>query len=195
MRHAARRLSPLALALCLAPACGALALSGCTSSYKDSGGDPVAEGQRLQARAKSTVRQFRVADPTLVTYFDNAHAYAVFPVISKGAVGVGAANGEGVVFRGGEAIAYTEMTQVTAGLQLGEQTYSQVIFFEDARALRSFRSGDLEFSANASAVAAEKGSAAAADYEEGVAVFSITRAGLMFEALLGGQGFSYEPLD
>ncbi len=195
MRTSTRRFSTLALSLALAPAFSIVALSGCASSYKESGGDAVSEGERLQARAKATVRQFRQADPTILTFFEKAHAYAVYPVIAKGAIGIGAADGDGVVFQGDEAIAYTDMTQVTAGLQLGGQTYSQVIFFEDARAFRSFRAGNLEFSANASAVAAEKGAAANADYEEGVAVFSMTRGGLMFEASLGGQGFSYEPID
>ena len=32
-----------------------------------------------------------------------------------------------------------------------------------------------------------------ADFEDGVAVFTLTKGGLMYEAAVGGQKFSYKP--
>ena len=58
------------------------------------------------------------------------------------------------------------------------------------RALAKFKSG--EFGFDASAVAATAGAAAKADYKNGVAVFVIAEAGLMYEASIGGQKFDYE---
>ncbi len=56
-----------------------------------------------------------------------------------------------------------------------------------------FKRNDLTFSAQASAVAAEAGVAATADYSNGVAVFILDSKGLMFEASVGGQKFEYVP--
>ena len=145
-------------------------------------------------------------------YFANSHAYALFPTIGKGGFGVGGAHGKGRVFQGGQHIGDTSMTQVTIGFQLGGQAYSMIIFFEDARALQEFTSGNFEFSAQATAVAITAGASAGAstaggatagasggkndaatvgEYSKGLAVFTVAKGGLMYEASLGGQKFSY----
>lgn len=157
------------------------------------------------------VQTFRVA-PESRAFFAHSYAYAVFPTIGRGGFGIGGAHGRGLVYRGGDVIGETRMTQVTIGLQLGAQAYSQIIFFEDERALREFTSGNFEFSAQAQAIAitASAGASAstaggatsghASDIEEvntaggyyrGMAVFTVARGGLMYEASLGGQKFSY----
>jgi lipid-binding SYLF domain-containing protein len=104
------------------------------------------------------------------------------------------------------------MTQVTIGLQLGGQAYSQIIFFEDKRAFDEFTGGNFEFGAQATAVAITAGASAqagstgasagasgtqqhaktAAQYSKGVAVFTVAKGGLMYEASIGGQKFSYK---
>lgn len=147
----------------------------------------------LERRAVSTKERFRESDPSLKTFFDTAHGYAVFPQITKGAIGIGGAHGRGVVFSGGEVVGFCDMTQGTIGLQLGGQGYSQIIFFQTQDALDRLIDGSLAFSANASAVAASAGAAATADYEAGVAVFSLPITGLMYEASIGGQRFRFEP--
>jgi lipid-binding SYLF domain-containing protein len=119
----------------------------------------------------------------------------VFPSVKKGAAGIGAARGKGVLFEGGEAVGRSTLSQGTIGAQLGGQTYREIIFFQDGHDVEQFKGGDFEFSAQASAVAATKGAAANADYDEGVAVFTMARGGLMFEASVGGQKFTYRPFD
>jgi lipid-binding SYLF domain-containing protein len=149
-------------------------------------------------------------------YFDSAYGYAIFPTIGKGGIGIGGAHGKGKVYSQGTAIGKTSMTQLTIGLQLGGQAYSQIIFFENAEALQQFTSGNFEFSAQATAVAITAGASAEANtgggasagasggkndasttsagYRKGMAIFTVAKGGLMYEASLGGQKFSYEAL-
>ena len=148
-------------------------------------------------------------------FFDKAYGYAVFPTIGKGGMGIGGAHGKGHVYKQGSYVGDTSMTQLTVGLQLGGQAYSQIIFFEDKRAFDEFTSGNFEFGAQASAVAitagvsgtaSTTGSSAGASggqhdastrdiggYYKGMAVFTVAKGGLMYEATIGGQKFSYTP--
>jgi len=132
-------------------------------------------------------------DPTLVQWFEGAHAYAVYPKVGKGGIGVGGAYGKGIVIRGDETIANTSLSQVSIGLQLGGQVYSEFIMFRDKTALDDFSRGNYELGAQASAVAITAGASADAAYNSGVAIFTIAEGGLMFEASVGGQKFKYEP--
>jgi lipid-binding SYLF domain-containing protein len=147
-------------------------------------------------------------------FFKNAYGYAVFPTIGKGGIGIGGAHGKGQTYRGGKVSGSTKMTQVTIGLQFGGQAYSQIIFFKDKRAYDDFTSGNFEFGAQASAVAITAGATAQAgttgagggatgggtagaqdaSYYKGMAVFTHAKGGLMYEAAIGGQKFSFKPL-
>ena len=149
-------------------------------------------------------------------FFDNSYGYAIFPTIGKGGIGIGGAHGSGGVYAQGRKTGTSKMTQVTIGFQLGGQAFSQIIFFEDERAFKSFTSGNFEFSAQASAVAITAGVSAEANtgggmasgisggrndattssggYRKGMAIFTIAKGGLMYEAALGGQKYSYKPL-
>lgn len=147
----------------------------------------------LHADVQGAIKRFKQGDPGLQGWFDKAYAYAVFPGVGKGGVGVGGAYGRGEVYVKGEHVAYSTLTQATIGLQLGGQSYSEVIFFKDAKAFEDFKLGTLEFSAQVSAVAVEEGASADADYSGGVAVFTMTKGGLMYEASVGGQSFDYAP--
>jgi hypothetical protein len=55
------------------------------------------------------------------------------------------------------------------------------------------RSGEYTFSAQVTGVALTAGAAAKADYRGGVVVFVVSGTGLMVDASLGGQKFSYVP--
>ncbi len=149
-------------------------------------GDPVAE-------AKNTIAVFKKADPGIAKFLNGSAGYAVFPTIGKGAIGIGGAGGSGVLFEGGKAIGKTSMAQVTIGFQLGGQSYSEIVFFETAAALDDFKKGEFALAAQVSAVAAAAGASANANYANGVAVFTVAKGGLMYEASVGGQKFNYEP--
>ncbi len=148
-------------------------------------------------------------------FFGDSYGYAVFPTIGKGGVGVGGAHGNGRVYAQGEHVGDTKMTQLTFGLQLGGQAYSQIIFFVDERAFDEFTTGNFEFGAQATAVAITASASAAAtttgtgagaatdedsarvtgSYTKGMAVFTIAKGGLMYEASIGGQKFSYKAVE
>jgi lipid-binding SYLF domain-containing protein len=152
--------------------------------------DKEKDREKLTAEVTEAVEHFKKSDSTLKEFFTKSSGYAVFPKVAKGAMGVGAANGKGQLFEKGKAIGQTGLTQVTIGLQLGGQVYSEVIFFEDEKTLQNFKSGNLELTAQVSAVAAAEGASKNAKYKLGVAVFTLARGGLMYEASVGGQKFS-----
>jgi len=117
----------------------------------------------------------------------------MFPNVGKGAVGVGGAAGNGIVFENGKATGRAKMKQVSVGFQFGGQAYREVIFFENKAALDRFKQNKFEFSAQASAIAATAGASANVKYRNGVLVFTQGKGGLMYEASIGGQKFSYAP--
>jgi len=146
-------------------------------------------------KAEKAINEFKVKDTDLQKFFDQAYGYVVFPSIGKGAIVFGGAHGRGIVFEQGEPIGNAKITQISWGLQLGGQSYREVIFFETEKALESFKESDFEFAAQVSAVAAAAGASADAAYENGVTVFTMTKGGLMYEASIGGQKFKYFPED
>jgi lipid-binding SYLF domain-containing protein len=175
--------------ICVCVAGGTLLLSGCSTTPK------TAEGQaQLTARSEEAIALAKQTDPGLQKFFDSAAGYAVFPSVGKGAIGVGGAYGRGEVFEGGKPVGYATLTQASIGLALGGQTYTELIFFENQAALDRFKSGNFAFAAQVSAVALKSGVSANAKYEDGVAVFTLGQAGLMYEASIGGQKFAFEPI-
>ena len=131
-------------------------------------------------------------DPDLAKWFDFAAGYAVFPKVGKAGIGIGGARGKGILIQGDESLGETTLTQLTIGLQLGGQVYSEYVFFKDQTALDDFKRGNFELGAQVSAVAVAAGASASADYSKGVAVFTIAEGGLMFEATVGGQKFRFK---
>jgi lipid-binding SYLF domain-containing protein len=156
------------------------------------GWDPAKAEQERKA-AEATIAKFKEKDPSIKRFFDNAYGYAVFPKIGKGAFIVGAAEGSGLVYEKGKIAGRAKLGQATVGLQAGGQAYSEIIFFKDKAALDTMKNNQMKLSATASAVAVTAGASAAVDYEGGVAVFTMGEAGLMLEASVGGQSFTFEP--
>jgi len=152
-----------------------------------------AEDQKVNNRkVAEAIANFKNSDPDMKVFFEKAYGYAVFPTVAKGGIGIGGAYGAGEVFEKGKLIGYSGLAQVTIGFQLGGQAYSEIIFFKDKKTLDDFKGGNFEFGAQASAVAATAGVSKDADYDNGVAIFTIAKGGLMYEASVGGQKFSYE---
>jgi lipid-binding SYLF domain-containing protein len=149
---------------------------------------------KLQLSVAKAIIDVKEADPGIAQFFENSAGYAVFPNVGKGGIGVGGAHGKGLVIQNDQVIGKTSLSQLTVGLQLGGQVYSQFIFFRDQTALDSFRRGNFEFGAQASAVAVTLGASADANYDKGVAVFTHVGGGLMYEATIGGQKFNYKDI-
>ena len=151
-----------------------------------------ADEKKLQSDAQNAVAAFKKSDPSLEKHFKSAAGYAVFPNVGKGGFIVGGAHGNGVLYEGGKAVGTTSLTQVSVGAQIGGQEFSEVIFFEDKKALDSFKDKEWAMAAGVGAVAAASGASANAKYNQGVMVFTLAKAGLMAEASIGGQKFKYE---
>ena len=152
--------------------------------------DKINKGKKANEKTIKTLSKFKKMT-SLKPYFKKARGYAVFPNVGKGAFGIGVASGEGEVFEKGKVIGSTKLTQVSIGFQLGGQAFSQIIFFKDKKSLERFTEGNFVFGASASA-ALIAGANASADYNDGVAVLTFSKGGLMYEASIGGQKFSYE---
>jgi lipid-binding SYLF domain-containing protein len=152
-----------------------------------------AQSAKLMAEASAAQATFTNTDGLMANLFTTSYGYVIFPSVGKGGIGIGGAAGNGVVYENGQVIGAAKLKQLTIGLQLGAQKYREVIFFESADALNRFKENGFEFSAQASAVAVTKGAAMNAKYREGVMVFTQEKAGLMYEASIGGQKFKFEP--
>ena len=168
-----------------------------------------------EGKYAETIEVFRQAGASS-TFFDKAYGYAVFPTIGKAGLGVGGARGKGQVYVGGQHVGNATLTQLSIGLQAGGQAFSEIIFFEDKRAFDEFSSGNFSFGAGVSAVAITAGASAGAGtaggagagasatknaattagggYYKGMAVFTVAKGGLMYEAAVGGQKFKYEAI-
>jgi len=150
--------------------------------------------ERIMDDSKKAKASFLKSDPSMENLFKHSAGYVIFPNVGKGAIGVGGASGRGTVYDKGMVVGTAQMTQVTVGAQVGGQAYREVIFFENRDALDRFMQNKFEFSGQASAIAVKSGAAANANYRNGVVVFSQEKGGLMLEASLGGQKFTYKPL-
>lgn len=174
-------------ALLTALVTGLLALSACHTAPKS------AEGKAdLRHTSADALNQAQQNDPTLRDVIRNSAGYAVFPTIGKGAVGIGGAYGRGDVYQNGSVVGYCDMTQGSIGLALGGQSYSEILVFENTAAVERFKNGNFRFDAQATAVALKSGVGANAKFANGVVVFTMDEAGLMYEASIGGQKFSYQ---
>jgi lipid-binding SYLF domain-containing protein len=161
---------------------------------------------------EDTISLFKNAGES-AAFFKNSYAYAVFPNIGEAGFVVGGAFGRGRVYVAGNLVGDATMKQLSVGLQAGGKDFTQIIFFQDKRALDQFESGSFEFAAGASAIAVTAGANASAGtngvtsgasagprdattdgvYNDGMAVFTIAKGGLMYAATLAGQKFSYKP--
>lgn len=142
--------------------------------------------------AKSIISQM---NPNASRLFDTSVGYAIFPNVGKGAYILGGAAGNGVVYENGERVGFAELRQLDIGLQIGGQAFMEVIFFETQAALDRFKAGNLEFGGNASAVIVEEGKSRSINFQDGIAVVTMPKAGAMIELSIGGQKFNYGELD
>jgi lipid-binding SYLF domain-containing protein len=164
------------------------------------------------ASVKETIEIFKNAGVS-PTFFSQSHGYVVFPTVGEGALGVGGAFGKGRVYVHGHYAGESKLVQLSVGFQAGGKAYSEIIFFEDKRALDEFESSGFEFAADASVVAITAGASASAAtngasasasgtednaksrgvYYKGMAVFTVAKGGLMYSAAIAGQKFSFTP--
>jgi len=166
---------------------GVACLAACASH-------PSPNAPDFASKVDETMQSFRDADPDLGAMIDSAHGFAVFPDVGKGGFVIGAGSGSGYVYEGSQLIGTATIKTLTVGATVGGQGFSELILFETPAALEEFKNGEYEFSAAVEAVAANKGVSKHARFEDGVAVFTVPKGGLMADASVGGQKFSFRTI-
>jgi lipid-binding SYLF domain-containing protein len=172
-----------------------------------------AQAEPDPVKTENAVNLFRHAGES-GWFFGHSYGYAIFPTIGEGGFVVGAAGGKGQVFIRGRQVGEATLAEVSVGFQAGGQAFSEIIFFEDKRAADEFESGHFEFGADAKVIAitagadvsaatngqqagvsgGEKDARTVGHYYKGMAVFTIAKGGLMYQAAVSGQKFSFKPL-
>ena len=167
----------------------AFMLAGVFYSTARAGWDPADED-----RARASVEYFRKNGPALDRFFEHAYGYAVFPDVFKGGFMLfGGGHGKGYVYEQNTLAGRSTITQLNVGPQLGGQSFSEIIFFKGREELENFKKGNYELNAQVAAIVVTTGMTTNIDYSNGVAVFVLPKAGVMAEATVGGQKFSYNP--
>ena len=149
----------------------------------------------IEESALATLKRLEEKDRGLKQVLKKAHAYAVFPSVGKASLVVGGSHGRGAVFEKGKFIGHATISQLTIGVQIGGDTFSQVLVFENKQALDRLKKGKMAFAADASAVLVKAGAAAMKGFPYGVAAYTYSRGGMLLEAVIGGQKFKFKPVD
>jgi hypothetical protein len=188
LKETAMKAAKFCLAMLFAPVgAGLMSLTGCGSEPTT----PVQQ-QQLSNDSRSSLKDMEIADPSLKNKVENAYGYAIFPSVGKGGAGVEVATGNGDVYQQGKFIGQARLGMVGTGLDLGAQTYGELILFQNADALNNFENNNLRFDASASAVILKAGVADTRDFEKGVLVLLQPHGGAMIEAGIGGQQFTFK---
>jgi lipid-binding SYLF domain-containing protein len=164
--------------------------SGCSTAPKTQ-----EQKKSLVAEADAALTSMEARDPSLRDLVDRAPGYVMFPDVGTAGAGIGGAYGRGIVYERGRPVGFAELNQGSIGLQLGAESYSELIVFENDAALNRLKSGDFDVGAEAHAVALKAGAGKAATFQGGAAVFQHTRGGLMAAAAINGQKLNYQPMD
>ncbi len=172
----------------------------------------VATASAQRVRDVSDAIELFQSIPHVAPYFESAYAYAVWPRIGRGGLGIGASRGRGQVYVDGQMTGFSTLTEVSIGFQAGGQAYRQIVFFENREAYERFTRDTFEFDAQAQAVAvtasAEAGAgtsgaraaagagnpntAVGGGYTNGMQVFTMAEGGLMYRATIAGQRYRFE---
>ena len=150
---------------------------------------------KKQANAATAIAKFKEKYPSLDTYFEHAHGYAIIPGVTRAAIGFGAAYGRGLVVEGDDLVGWTSFSQLSSGLQLGAKYFSMIVFFKDQADIDEYKQSRFQFLGQAGIDLATVGVSGTPAYDEGVAIFAMTRLGLMAEFSYSGARFKYKPIE
>lgn len=175
------RLLTILFIACLVP--GSVALADWEANPAD----------KVQVAAASAIEAFQQRIPRTEPFFEQAYGYAIYPSVTRVGLGFGGAYGRGIVVHGDAVVGTSKYWQFTSGIQAGARNFSMIVFFKDKEALEYFQSGNTQFMGQAGLAFATVGVAGTPGYNDGVAVVTMTRFGLMGEFTISGARYSYEP--
>ncbi|MDH3988580.1 MAG: hypothetical protein OEV34_05610 [Gammaproteobacteria bacterium] len=149
---------------------------------------------KVQVKAAAAIDRLRERVPRTQAYFEQAYAFAIFPSVTRIGLGFGGAYGKGIVIEGDSLVGRSKYKQFTSGIQAGARNFSMIVFFKDREALEYYQTGKTQFMGQAGIALGSFGAAGTPAYNEGVAVVTVTRLGLMGEFTISGAKFTYEPV-
>src|SRR5688572_10904222 len=164
-----------------------------SSGSSGNGGQSKSKEPTLHEQVMATIKKLQAKDPGLKKPMKDAHGYVVFPSVGKAALVVGGAYGRGEVFEQGKMIGHATIGQLTLGVQIGGDTFSELIVFETEEPFERFKESRMKFAANASAVLVKAGAAATNNYEKGAQTFVYSDGGMLLELGIGGQKLRFKP--
>ncbi|WP_089897442.1 YSC84-related protein [Loktanella fryxellensis] len=133
-------------------AAAALPLAACGNGINGNG------ASTIDARVASTLDFMYDTYPGTTDLRDKAAGVLVMPLVTEAGLGLGGSFGRGALQVGGTTVDYYSATSGSAGLQIGAQQYSHVLFFMTESALADFRSSmGWAAGANLQYVAADQG--------------------------------------
>lgn len=168
-----------------------LLVLACTAANAEWVADPA---NKKQVASATAIEQIKERIPRSQPFFEDAYAMAVYPSVTRLGLGFGGATGKGFVIEGDTIIGTSRYSQFTSGIQAGVRNFSMVVLFKDQRALDDFTQGKIQFMGQAGLAAGNKGIAGTPAFNDGVAIFTVTRLGLMGEFTVSGAKFSYRAL-
>jgi len=145
----------------------------------------------MHDEARASLERMEAQDPSLTNNVNNAVGYAIFPEVGSAAIGIGGAEGQGFVYRGGQRVGMVKMTQGSIGIQAGGDTYAELIIFQDDKALNRLMNNSFEFGSDASATAVKAGAAGSAEFSHGSQVYILPKGGFKAGVSLNGQKFKF----
>ena len=147
-----------------------------------------------EVAAAKAVADMKERVPRSREYFDQAYGYAILPSVGRASAGFGGGYGRGLVVEGDRVVGTTSFWQFTSGIQAGANWFSMAILFKDKEALEEYKSGRLQFLGQAGASLGPWGVAGTPAYNDGVAIFAVTRFGLIAEFTISGAKFTFRPV-
>lgn len=150
-------------------------------------------GDKVEVKAEKAIAAFRERVARTEVYFEEAYAYAIFPSVTRVGFGFGAAYGKGIVIEGSSVIGTSKYKQFTSGIQAGARNFSMIVFFKDQAALENYKTSRIQFMGQSGLAVGTVGVAGTPTYDQGVAVVTLTKFGIMGELTISGARFSFKP--
>ncbi len=172
----------------------AVALLAVLSSQSASAEWQADPDDKRQVKAEKALNEILERIPGAEYYLGESYGFAILPSIGRIGIGFGGAYGRGIVVEGETAIGTTSFWQFTSGLQAGAKYYSMIVFFKDKEALEGYKTNAMQFMGQTSLALATVGLQSNPSYNDGVAIMTVNRFGLMAEFSYSGAQFRYKPL-
>jgi lipid-binding SYLF domain-containing protein len=118
-------------------------LAACSNIVPSASSSSPDSRPQLVSEARTSLNALYASSPKAKQLAGHATAILIFPGVLKGGLMIGAAGGNGVLFRpNGTVLGYYNVTSLSYGLQAGAQNFSEAMFLMKPAALEYLNSTD-----------------------------------------------------